>query len=373
MHLSISNIAKNMAAILIGCFIALILAELILRVFNPFPSRIRGDKIQLKVNYEKTISINPPIEGLDDKIHYSVNSLGFRGDEPPENFDDHFTIFTVGGSTTECSLLANEKTWSELLYQKLKKHNENIWMNNAGLDGCSSYGHNIMLDDYLLRLKPDMILFMVGANDKGKASFDNEDGFMIDRKESLVRKLIKQVEIASLINNLYESYKTKKVDLGHNLMTAKEIKAREDAELKKNLADITYLEEERQLLSFHRNYMPQYRSRVETMLNKCLDNNIEPVLITQSLVNDEQSTDWKIMEIYNDEIKKIALEKNLFVIDLGNKLEKEVSYFYDSMHFTNLGSERVAEILYDEMKQYLVDKKVIFDHRQTKLSYKSHS
>ena len=49
-------------------------------------------------------------EKLDEKIIHTKNSLGFRGDEPPDDFNPALTVVTVGGSTTESIYISDGKT-----------------------------------------------------------------------------------------------------------------------------------------------------------------------------------------------------------------------------------------------------------------------
>ena len=48
-----------------------------------------------------------------------------------------------------------------------------IWLNNAGLDGHSTFGHIILFKDYIVKLKPKIILFLVGANDVGRNEYSD--------------------------------------------------------------------------------------------------------------------------------------------------------------------------------------------------------
>ena len=333
------NLAKNGLAISIGLLIGFILIELLLHIYNPLPSRIRGNKILLKANLRQEIQISPPIPGLDSLIVHSVNSLGFRGPEPPKNLAERFSIFVVGGSTTECSKLTDEKTWPAILGKQLGQYDPNIWLNNAGIDGCSTYGHEILLDDYLLEIRPDMILFLIGVNDRGKASFDDETGFLINENESLFTRLLKRSEVINLISNLQRAYQAHAVDLGHHL----EPKEKPEMTPGEKQAD----------LKRHLDYLPKYEKRVVTLVEKCLHAGIGPVLITQPLLDDPASHGWAVMELYNDVTRKVASQYQVLLIDLATKLEKNPAYYYDNMHYTNLGAEVVGNKVFEDIKQYL--------------------
>ena len=332
--MKIKSFLKNTAASLIGIFIALLLAELILRIYNPLPSRFRGDKIQLKTNVKKKILIKPRIKGLDRIINYSNNSLGFRGEE--RSSDNNYSIITVGGSTTECSLLDDNKTWTALLGNKLKKINPKIWINNAGLDGASTYGHNILLDDYILKLKPNMIIFLIGVNDRGKKDFSKEDGMLINRRESFFKTLIKWSETANLINNLLLMYKTHSVNIGHK----SEFKITK-LEIDSRVTDSTTINN---LRMNNLDNLNTYNKRVSMLADKCKSNNIIPVFVTQPLIYG--GLGWALMELYNKELINVCNKKSIAYIDLANLLPKNKDYFYDQMHYTNRGAEAVSEQIF---------------------------
>ncbi len=88
--------------------VTLLLMELALRIYNPFHFRIKGDKILLPINERETIvnEINPK---LDPVIINTRNSIGFRGPEPPKEWEHDLTIITIGGSTTECHFLSDSE------------------------------------------------------------------------------------------------------------------------------------------------------------------------------------------------------------------------------------------------------------------------
>src|SRR5258706_5068305 len=93
---------RNLAALALGCVLALLLLEVILRVYNPFETRLRGNEIVLGA-HKRYFSPGQHIEGLDETILHTTNSLGFRGPEPPpEGIARVLSIIAVGGSTTEC-------------------------------------------------------------------------------------------------------------------------------------------------------------------------------------------------------------------------------------------------------------------------------
>jgi len=134
----LKRLAKNLPAMLFGLVLSAMIIEVVLRLYNPFEFRVRGDKIVLQKNITRVI-VNQKIPKLDEKIIQRRNSLGFRSEEPPQGLDfmsgKHLTIIAVGGSTTECLYLSDGKTWPDDLAMLLKERIDKGWVNNAGFDG----------------------------------------------------------------------------------------------------------------------------------------------------------------------------------------------------------------------------------------------
>jgi len=333
------KVLQKIAAFFVGLIIAFAILEIFLRIYNPFPARVRGDKIELKSNFKRTKVIDPPVAGLDAEVTYSLNSIGLRGEEPRDEAEKQFSIITVGGSTTDCSLLSDDKTWPQQLYKRLKEnYGDKVWLNNAGIDGASTYGHQILLDDYLVDLKPDMILFLTGINDHGRANFDNETAILQDRDESFLKKLARKSEVLMLISNLIRRAKAKKVGIGHSVENTlhTEIYPNEAERLKKD-----------------EKYLPVYKQRLEGLVKTCKKNGIEPVLMTQSLLADTSASFWKVIDLYNDVNRQVASENGLFLVDLGADLPIRMDYYYDRMHYTNAGADAVGDLIFGKLKAYL--------------------
>ena len=54
--------------------------------------------------------------------------------------------------------------------------------------------------------------------------------------------------------------------------------------------------------------------------------------------------EWRLLEMVNDETRRVAAEQGILLIDLARELPKDSKYFYDYLHFTNAGAARVGEI-----------------------------
>lgn len=336
--------------------------EIFLRIYNPFQSRLRGDKIVLTANKQFDIEnrVNPK---LDTVIHVSLNELGFRGNPKPLHYDSVISIIAVGGSTTACSFLSDQKTWPYLLGQRLEQQPGDVWINNAGMDGHSTFGHQILLQDHLLGLKPKVVLFLIGVNDVENAN--------PTRREQEARK-DQYTSFRYFLNNNSEVF-----NLGLTLW--RQWRAKKLAVTGTDLIDLTVLptvtvsdETLNTRLQQQQPFIDGYRQRVLQLIDTCLRHQIVPVMVTQPCrggigidsatgINLETVRDWQgngksswtILQLYNEELRKVCKEKNVFLIDLATALPKQSLYFYDHIHFTNEGAAKVAAILADTLAPYL--------------------
>jgi hypothetical protein len=132
---------KNFKAFLLGLDIALLLCEIILRIYNPFPFALQKGKLVIPANQSRVYD-NKWISRLDKKIYFSRNSLGFRGPEMPSIDSNWLRLITIGGSTTACTFLSDSNTWPFLLEKKLKAGYPQTWLNNAGIDMTNKWVNN---------------------------------------------------------------------------------------------------------------------------------------------------------------------------------------------------------------------------------------
>src|SRR3989442_6780215 len=129
--------------------------EIALRIYNPFPFRVRGDRIVLPVHQRYTIA-HAGATKLDPVTHVTKNSLGFRGPDPPRDWSRWITILTIGGSTTECLFLSDGKTWTDELARRVAGRRSDVWINNAGLEGHSTFGHLALLHQLVAPMRPTL-------------------------------------------------------------------------------------------------------------------------------------------------------------------------------------------------------------------------
>jgi len=343
--------------------VALVL-EIILRIYNPFPTGIKGDKIVLRINTRYEVE-NNDIPVLEKRIIHSKNSMGFRGPEMPADKENWVRVFTVGGSTTECTYLNDGKTWTDQLQRKIDSSLNNVWFNNAGLAGHSTFGHIILMNDYLIKLKPSMILMMAGVNDMGRNDLTASDKYsMKGTYGSVASFFTKNSELINLIANLMRAKRAKTNRLNDTWFDLRNYEK----------MSIPEAEMEERLKAHRSKYLSGYEQRMDSIVKICNLQNIGLVLITQpalfgkgidsvsgadleqyKLFNDANGMMWwKTLELYNEVTRQIAVKNNILLIDLANELPKSSRYFYDMIHFTDEGALKVSEIIDKQLSGYLL-------------------
>lgn len=348
------------------CVLVFVFLEIILRIYNPIPLRLKGEKIILPIN--QNYSFTNSYKQYDKLIIHKKNSLGFRGEELPENQKNIVKIITVGGSTTECFFVSEDKAWPQVMQNELRKHNANYWVNNAGLNGHSTFGHIILLKDIIVKLQPNYVFYLVGVNDLDRKDLNGFDGKMLRGQmvkmsdkgyfENLLLTLSNNSEVMNLAFNLRKVIKSRKQ------------KIFVDKVLQLNPKDTLSLPNSyfKQMVSSQGDFLNAYRNRLKTLIKISQENNIKPVFITQPLlygsgidpisgidlskakVSDVENGKlyWDKLELYNQVMRDLCNENKIPVLDLAKLMPKSSAYFFDPMHFTNEGSILVGKILAKE-------------------------
>ena len=363
--------AIKLVALCIGCVAALTLLEMGLRIFNPIEIRIRGDEIVLPTNRKYVFENSSNLRGIDRTVVHTKNALGFRGADLPKRGLEHFlSVIAVGGSTTECAFLSDGKDWPALIAEYLKNDFGPVWLNNAGLDGFSTFGYTVLLRDMILKLKPKVLIFLVGANDMarkeaGEHSASHIKGSIrLDSIEGFVKSASAYSEVASVALNSYRYLRARASGLPHQNL---DIVA---------LPHATYPDPNLpELLEPHiHTFVPAFEQRLQTIIRLAKDFQIDPVLITQpSLLGrgiDPSTgidlrtikfgrttgrTYWTTLELYNQATREVGIQENVLTIDLAEELEKDSKLFYDALHFTNTGAAEVARIIYKHLNPYVME------------------
>lgn len=344
--------------------ITIIVLEVCLRFYNPFPFRVHGDRIILPAHQTYTFD-NRGASKLDQVTHHTKNSLGFRGPEPPRDLASRPSLLTIGGSTTEGLFLSDGKTWTDALARRLQAVWPTLWVNNAGLDGQSTFGHIVLLRHIVTALHPKVIVFLVGANDLGLQQSNAYDTALVPHRAAWRRAgtlLAERVEVVALAQNLVRMARAREQGFGHSQV---------DLRTATRLAlDAPVMDA---IVTQYDAAIPAYRERLHAIVSICRTNGIDPVLITQpalfgdtidpttgiALANVQVNgrgngtLEWRLLERVNEATREVAGREGVLLVDLARELPKDSRYFYDFLHYTNEGAEQIGAIVARHLQPYL--------------------
>jgi lysophospholipase L1-like esterase len=343
--------------------LTVVLFEVALQIYQPLPFRVRGDRIVLPVRASYTFYNEGP--KLDRVVHHTKNSLGFRGPEPPRDFSAPRTIVAVGGSTAECLYLSDGKTWTDRLAERLRATFPDVWVNNAGLDGHSTFGHIVLLKQVVVPLRPDLVLFLVGVNDMGLGNLNRFDARLAPsrgRWTRAVSAVAEHVELVALAQNVVRGRRAQAQGLGHTEMALERWPRVTPDDVDTEARVREYAET-----------LPAYASRLETLVQLSRDAGIVPVFITQPAligVGTDPATgvdlgslrvfegvsgalQWRLLEMTNAVTRRVASDRGVQLIDLARELPKDSRFYYDLWHYSNEGAVRVGDIVGAHLEGFL--------------------
>lgn len=356
------RLAFNLFAVFIGIILSLAFLEVSLRIYNPIIQTVKGVRVVLPVYYNEVRrntriagAQNSQIPGVASESHIHQNSLGFRGADPPADFSDRLTIITVGGSTTRSPAQSDDRTWTALLGEAVDNCFDRAWINNAGFDGHSSFGHIDLIRSYINKLHPKVVVMLIGANEIFVDSLNADDRGQVARITEIKRFLVALATRSEVVNlglTLYRSSRAWKAGLNSATL------AEGDAMPPGGEAR----------LAGARDLQPEYAERLRLIVRLLRDAQTIPVLMTQPTlggVGRDPTTGKELshlsygqffrqsFEIYNDTMRHVAQSDNVHLIDLARSMPKDKKYYVDPIHYTDAGSEKVAQLVATELLPYL--------------------
>ena len=331
-----------------------------------FGNWFKEESIQnLNIIYNRKINYN--LRGIyewnDDKIVYSRDKWGLRGNYPSTN---RINILTVGGSTTDQHYISDGYTFQDIMQNRFRKNNKEVFIVNAGVDGQSTYGHILNFRDWFPKisgLKVDYVLFYVGIND-----------FYIEHKNSYDDLILQDENLKTLIKSksvLYDLYRliqglisANAYGLNHNL--SNEINEFSFS----NWVSNPYLNNHFDLME---DKLKSYEIRLNILCDETYKIGAKPIFVSQSSRrtydylngkiigipflenldgNKINGLDYRVMiKMMNASLKKVSNNRDAIFIDLENELEFDLKNdFYDNSHNTPLGSKKIGNYLYEKTK-----------------------
>jgi hypothetical protein len=326
--------------------------------------------------------------GVSGPTRFLVNSDGIRGDELTQ--ERSYRILAIGGSTTECLFLDQEKSWPSVLQKKLNGlQGPKAWVGNAGKSGLSTREHYMYMKYLVPQFqKLDTIIILAGFNDLARRLIEDTkyDPSFLDHYEYWKLRLIRgafsdtpyyagkyrfrsgyydESAIGSLVVGLMDVYSKRKLiqdESGSMFVHFRNLRknARQFVndlpdlkpaleEYERNLGKIADMAQARSIRLIFVTQPSMYRmdmTQAEKDLLWCG--------WIESMGASRYYTDKAMLEglrKYNETLKNFCRGRQIDCIDLDPVLPKNTAAFYDDAHFNDQGSVMVADAIFQFLKQ----------------------
>jgi lysophospholipase L1-like esterase len=360
----LSEAVKSLVASLVILVPGVLLLEAATRLL--VPGSIFSPKLALVTNQRFSLEIDLP--GISPEGVLTTNRWGMRGEDPPADWNGMTTVITVGGSTTVCYYLDDSKTWPHIMQETLRQSGVPVWVGNAGIPCHSVSEHVLMLKEVVATVKPDLVVFLVGANEL--AHFWGGEA-AVNRNPLQPQGLRDRLFGSSRVLQVLHKARIVMIDEAMVVRPA----VTEEREIIRNRLRTPMTFPEPELPEDLFLLLPDpgaFSGDILRMIRICREIGATPVFLTQPLLF-RDTVHWRgiqgatvadrygaaysaatvslFLDALNLELLEICAREGVACFDLASAVSGESAYFYDEMHFTELGAERIGE----EVAWYLLE------------------
>lgn len=387
----------NVAVLGLSVLVMLGLAELSLRWFYPRSDRylvLPANQVTLLEPDERYIT------GVHGVAEYRTSSWGIRGGEFGADGSE-YRILAIGGSTTQNGYLDQSETWTLVLGDLLGPTASGLrtWTGDVGSSGRTARSHVLQIEALLPQFpRIDAVVMLVGVNDLTTAL---RQGFGYTPPPSLDDPVAHREQVAQAfaqvpgrLHDRLTAYEAegvnplKRLALFQLARTVKATLEQSRSGLAQDPFGEIYVTWRR-----HRTEAPnvidslpdlgpplaEYRGYLEAIVRAARENRTRLVFITQptlwraDLDSEERAALWlggtgdfqnesghdyfsagaleMAMAAYNAELLDVCETFDVECVDVASVVPKDLTMFYDDVHFTEEGSRLVAETLADHFRK----------------------
>lgn len=350
---SIKRLSAQILIVILSCFMAIVIVELVLRILNANNPWARTSEANILRNFQFTYDINQLYENDISSVDYVRNQYGLRDScKSPAEIE----ILTIGGSTTDQRYVSFHSTYQNIIEERIRMYSDTFGcVSNAGIDGHSTWGHLYSFKNWfplIPELNPKIILLYVGVNDANFHRHSSPNtGFDTERTDDGIKGFLRRFEIINTLLPIYRLIRQNNKSLayaGHapTMYTDKDY-------------TVNVMNEKTELLS--KQNALGFRSRMEKLLNEIHKLNAVPLCVTQPhrYVKEINGEMLGVENILGDDFSGIDYDYSIkrlneVIFDLcGSNIvdlyshEFSNSHFYDGVHTTARGSEEIGRIISD--------------------------
>jgi lysophospholipase L1-like esterase len=283
--------------------VLLVLAVIVELAFGTWFSTDPLDKSDLGRNSTMAVSAAALYPGGGDFI-YRRDGWGFRGTglDPAG-----ITVLTVGGGTTDQRYLPDDKTWQSVMEREFRAAGLDAVVANAGIDGQTTPGHVRAFENWFSHvpgLKPRFVLFSVGLDEAMGTARDDPHRSWLHRHSGLLR----------IVDRLSETKAT-------------DFPPVDPPEGRPNRAAVA-----------------GYKDRLKRLAQSAHAMGAVPVFVVQGAPVADGVILHRLAD-FNHATRDVCKEGGLLCLDLAREVRFDPGDFYDHLHNSPQGAEKVGRWL----------------------------
>ena len=253
-------------------------------------------------------------------------------------------VVCLGGSTTEFKDSTN-RGWPEKVQKELQKahRNSTIRFHNQGKGWYTTLNSLINYQTNIRNYKPEVLVIMHGIND-----------------------LLASADFS------YFSHQPFRPDYGHFYGPLNRFLSHEDLipDLTKTVSQLWYHQPRKSLSDTTFRGLGAFEQNLNTVIDLAKLDGTQVILLTQPTLYKENPSQeeqeamfmlnyeyvgegkrWSLetvvrgMNAYNNMVRQIATQRNVYLIDLAQSVPKTLEYFYDDCHYTQEGFKQVEKTI----------------------------
>jgi lysophospholipase L1-like esterase len=291
-------------------------------------------------------------------ITYTRDRWGLRGNYgKPAAID----VLTIGGSTTDQRYLDDSDTWQAFAQRRLEQLGVPLVFANAGVDGQSTTGHLFSLANWLPvlpELHPKIVLFYIGINDvmqpADRGTYDAKVDATSWRVKSVTWQILRTIRGNLRARDAQVTHGRKPVLTESDFTSTGKLPKERQAELASRLVQ-------------------RFVTNVASLREQVLAMGAIPVFVTQTayawdagpaaprgldrpaLSAGEQMNFADVSALHrtmNLELLSYCEKERVLCFDLSTDVAFDESDFYDFLHTTPSGAQRIGTYIADELVEH---------------------
>lgn len=296
-------------------------------------------------------------DSLPQRVYeLSVDDNGFIMPSK-RHLDPDIEVVFLGGSTTECIYIDENKRFSNLTALNLERdHTVKVNAYNGGVSGNNTLHSLNNLINKVVPMKPDIVVLMHNINDwsimlhSGSLwkAHDSRSPLVNDGVDRNIKSILTRFK-NKYVPHLYHSIKSISASSQDEFFSARENK------------NIYSVEE----------FVTEFEQNLEIFIQICRAKGVRPVLMTQAnrflgtpdnfilglLKKLDLPYDYKDLKLlqdqFNETIRSASLKHDVILVDLAKDIPQNKRYLYDFVHLNEAGSILAAEIISKKLSPFL--------------------